>query len=95
MRRLASCIFTLVLAALLVPTWGSNSKPVAHAASDTPAALDRTVLSDTPVDAAARALELTRPKLNTLIIALGKQVGPPWGKHQKEAAAAALAALGS
>jgi hypothetical protein len=51
--------------------------------------------SDTPVEAAARALELTRPKLNTLIIALGKQVGPPWGKHQKEAAAAALAALGS
>jgi hypothetical protein len=44
MKHLASCIFTLVLAALLVPTWGSNSKPVAHAASDTPTALDRTVL---------------------------------------------------
>ena len=49
--------------------------------------------SDTPVDDAARSLELTRSKLNTVIVALGKQVGPPWGQHQKEAAAAALAAL--
>jgi len=49
--------------------------------------------SDAPMDAAARALGWKRVKLDALIIALGKEVGSPWGQHQKEAAAAALAAL--
>lgn len=45
-------------------------------------------------DAAARALGFTRGRLDARIAALGKSAGPPWGKDQKEAAAAALAALG-
>ena len=32
--------------------------------------------------------------LASLLAGIGKQAGPPWGKDQKEAAAAALAALG-
>jgi len=45
------------------------------------------------LDAAARALALTRPRLDAQLVALGKRVGAPWGKDQKEAAAAALVAL--
>jgi hypothetical protein len=43
-------------------------------------------------DAAAR-LGLPAATLDRKIAALGKQAGPPWGKDQKEAAAAALVAL--
>jgi hypothetical protein len=42
---------------------------------------------------AAKALGLTRSRLDAHIAALGKAAGPPWGKDQKEAAAAALVAL--
>ena len=45
------------------------------------------------LDAAAKALRLTRARLDALIATLGKSAGPPWGKDQKEAAAAALVAL--
>ena len=42
---------------------------------------------------AARALETPASRLATTIAALGKTVGPPWGKDQKDAALAALIAL--
>jgi hypothetical protein len=38
-------------------------------------------------------LGLARTALEAQLVALGKTVGAPWGKDQKEAAAAALAAL--
>jgi hypothetical protein len=38
-------------------------------------------------------LGVTRARLDAQLAALGKAAGPPWGKHQKEAAAAALVAL--
>jgi len=38
-------------------------------------------------------LRLPRARLDAQLAALGKAVGPPWGAHEKEAAAAALAAL--
>ena len=44
------------------------------------------------VDAAAQ-LGLTEAALARKLAELGKQAGPPWGKDQKEAAAAALVAL--
>lgn len=44
------------------------------------------------LDSAARALQWTRARLDASIAALGKSAGPPWGKDQKEAAAAALVA---
>lgn len=47
------------------------------------------------VDDAARMLGLTRVHLEALLATLGRSAGPPWGKDQKEAAAAALASLGS
>jgi len=47
-----------------------------------------------PFDAAMTALGVTRTRLDALITALGKQAAPPWGQHQKEAAAAAIVALG-
>ena len=50
---------------------------------------DKSALED-----AAGALGLPRARLDATIAALGKAAGPPWGKDQKEAAAAALAALG-
>jgi len=43
---------------------------------------------------AAEELETSVGALASEIAALGKQVGPPWGKDQKEAALAALIALG-
>ena len=56
--------------------------------------LELTTLPDkSPFDAAASVLGLARTRLDGLIAALGKQAGPPWTQHQKEAAAAALAAL--
>jgi hypothetical protein len=45
------------------------------------------------LDDAATMLGLGRTDLETRLAALGKTVGPPWGKDQKEAAAAAIAAL--
>ena len=42
---------------------------------------------------AASMLGLSRADLETRLVALGKTVGAPWGKDQKEAAAAALVAL--
>lgn len=45
-------------------------------------------------DAAAKKLGLTRAQLDAKIATLGKGAGAPWGQYQKEAAAAALAALG-
>src|SRR5262245_4638097 len=48
----------------------------------------------TALDAAAQHLGLARAQLDATVAALGKAAGPPWGQHQKEAAAAALAALG-
>ena len=45
------------------------------------------------LDDAARMLRLTRARLDARLAALGKSAGPPWGKDQKEAAAAALVAL--
>jgi len=45
------------------------------------------------LDDAARQLGLTRARLDALLATLGKSAGPPWGKDQKEAAAAALVAL--
>ena len=45
------------------------------------------------VEEAASMLGLARTALEAQLVALGKTVGAPWGKDQKEAAAAALAAL--
>lgn len=47
------------------------------------------------LDEAAKALKAPRATLDARITALGKEAGAPWGKDQKEAAAAALAALAS
>jgi hypothetical protein len=44
---------------------------------------------------AASMLGLPHTDLETQLVALGKTVGAPWGKDQKEAAAAALVALGA
>jgi hypothetical protein len=46
----------------------------------------------TALDSAAHALRWTRARLDASIAVLGKSAGPPWGKDQKEAAAAALVA---
>lgn len=43
---------------------------------------------------ASRALGQPASRLNAQVSALKAQVGPPWGKDQKEAALAALVALG-
>ena len=45
------------------------------------------------LEEAAPMLGLSRTDLETRLVALGKTIGAPWGKDQKEAAAAALAAL--
>jgi hypothetical protein len=44
-------------------------------------------------DHAERALNTPAPMLEKKIAILGKSVGPPWGKDQKEAALSALVAL--
>jgi hypothetical protein len=55
-----------------------------------------TTLPDkTALDAAAQRLHMPRAEFDAQLVALGKPVGPPWGQHQKEAAAAALVALQS
>ena len=45
------------------------------------------------LDAAVKALGFARAALDAKLAALGKAAGAPWGKDQKEAAAAALVAL--
>jgi hypothetical protein len=56
--------------------------------------LQLTTLPDkSAIDAATKMLGLTRGRLDAHLAALGKSAGPPWGKDQKEAAAAALVAL--
>jgi hypothetical protein len=52
-----------------------------------------TLPEKTALDAAASRLGLRRSELELRLKLLGKIVGPPWGKDQKEAAAAALWAL--
>ena len=49
---------------------------------------DKSALGD-----ATKMLGLTRARLDAHLAALGRSAGPPWGKDQKEAAAAALVAL--
>ena len=53
-----------------------------------------TLREKSALDDAATMLGLSRPRLEARLAALGKTVGPPWGKDQKEAAAAAMVALG-
>lgn len=53
-----------------------------------------TLPEKTAFDDAARRLGFTSTGLDARIAALGKAAGPPWGQDQKEAAAAALVALG-
>ena len=56
--------------------------------------LQLTTLPDkSALDDASKRLGLTRARLDVRLAALGKSAGPPWGKDQKEAAAAALVAL--
>ena len=45
------------------------------------------------LDAAARKLRITRSQLDASLATLGKAAGPPWGRYQREAAAAAMVAL--
>ena len=52
-----------------------------------------TLREKTALDEAARMLGLKRAELEARLNALGKTVGAPWGKDQKEAAAVALFAL--
>jgi len=54
-----------------------------------------TLDSKAPLAAAARALNVPKARLEARIAALGKAAGAPWAQHQKEAAAAAVAALGA
>lgn len=53
-----------------------------------------TLPDKTALDDAARKLAIPRAKLDKRLAAIGKEAGPPWGAYQKEAAAAALVALG-
>jgi hypothetical protein len=56
--------------------------------------LELTTLPDkTAIDSAAKKLGVTRARLDSQLTALGKSTGPPWGKYQKEAAAAGLVVL--
>jgi hypothetical protein len=56
--------------------------------------IEPTTLPDkTAIDSAAKKLGVTRARLDADLAALGKAAGPPWGKYQKEAAAAALVVL--
>jgi hypothetical protein len=54
-----------------------------------------TLQEKSALDDVAKALALTRARLDTRLATLGRSAGPPWGKDQKEAAAAALVALGA
>ena len=52
-----------------------------------------TLREKSALDDAAAVLGISRERLDAQIAELGRAAGPPWGKDQKEAAAAALAAL--
>jgi hypothetical protein len=52
-----------------------------------------TLREKSALEDAAKQLGWTRARLDARINALGRAAGPPWGKDQKEAAAAALVAL--
>jgi hypothetical protein len=52
-----------------------------------------TLPGKTALDDAAEMLGLTRARLDARLATLGRSAGPPWGKDQKEAGGAALAAL--
>jgi hypothetical protein len=54
----------------------------------------KTLPDKSALDDASRRLGVTRARLDACLATLGKSAGPPWGKDQKEAAAAALVALG-
>ena len=56
--------------------------------------LELTTLPDkSALDDATKKLGLTRARLDAHLATLGRSAGSPWGKDQKEAAAAALVAL--
>jgi len=56
--------------------------------------LELTTLADkSALDDAAKMLGLTRVRLDVHLATQGRPAGPPWGKDQKQAAAAALVAL--
>jgi hypothetical protein len=56
--------------------------------------LKLTTLPDkSALDDATKLLGLTRMRLDSYFATLGRSAGPPWGKDQQEAAAAALVAL--
>lgn len=52
-----------------------------------------TLPGKTVFESAARQLGVSRSRLDALLAALGKGAGAPWGRYQKEAAAAGLVAL--
>ena len=54
-----------------------------------------TLRESAALEEAASMLGLSRTDLESRLVTLGKTVGAPWGKDQKEAAAAALVALAS
>jgi hypothetical protein len=47
------------------------------------------------LDDSARLSNVSRARIDAMVAALGKSAGPPWGKDQKEAAAAALTVCGA
>lgn len=47
------------------------------------------------VDRAAEALGTSEGEVDVLLAALGRELGPPWRKEHRKAAAAAIAALGA
>lgn len=53
----------------------------------------RTLRDKSALEDAATKLRLSRAQLEALLTALRKTVGPPWGRDQVEAAAAAIVAL--
>jgi hypothetical protein len=63
------------------------------------AAVDACALPLTPlpgknaIETAASMLDVSRPAFDSMISALGREVGAPWVKDHKEAAAAAIVAL--
>jgi hypothetical protein len=66
----------------------------ALAAAARKCALPLATLPDkTALDAACAALGISRARLDAALAALGRAAGAPWGKDQKEAAAAAWVAL--
>jgi hypothetical protein len=52
-----------------------------------------TLPDKTALDSAAERLGIARARLDAELATLGRAAGPPWGKYQKEAAAAALVVL--